>query len=87
MGALVIGVVAGIGAAWALRESQKHHATEDGPVLLYTILLALEAERLAPHAEVLAPGALVVAVSTLAHGLTAAPGRAVYRRWDRAPCR
>lgn len=41
VGALVVGVLAGVTAAKALHLAQRHKATEDGPSLLYTVLLAL----------------------------------------------
>ncbi|UVE94754.1 cation:proton antiporter [Dietzia sp. B32] len=40
-GALVVGIVAGVTAAKALHFSERHHDTETGPMLLYTLLLAL----------------------------------------------
>jgi sodium/hydrogen antiporter len=42
--------------------------------------LSLEAERLGVEPVVLAAGTLVVAASTVVHGLTASPGRVLYRR-------
>jgi len=52
-----------------------------GPVGVSALFyLTLEAERMGfPH-EVLAAGTMIVVVSTVAHGLTAAPGRVLYRR-------
>ena len=41
LGALVVGVVGGVAAAKALHLAQRHKTTEQGPMLLYTILLAL----------------------------------------------
>lgn len=41
LGALVVGILAGFAAAKALQRSEEHGDTEDGPILLYTILLAL----------------------------------------------
>ncbi|NLT29553.1 MAG: sodium:proton exchanger [Propionibacterium sp.] len=41
LGALLVGAVTGFVAAKALRLGEEHGATEDGPILLYTILLAL----------------------------------------------
>ncbi|MFI8694210.1 cation:proton antiporter domain-containing protein [Dietzia maris] len=40
-GALVVGIIAGVAAAKALHFSERHHDTETGPILLYTLLLAL----------------------------------------------
>ena len=52
-----------------------------GPVGVSALFyLTLESERLDTPSPVLAAGALVVAASTVAHGVTAAPGRAAYRR-------
>lgn len=52
-----------------------------GPVGVSAIFyLTLEADRFAVPPPVLAAGSLVVVASTVAHGLTAAPGRAAYRR-------
>jgi NhaP-type Na+/H+ or K+/H+ antiporter len=52
-----------------------------GPIGVSALFyLAMEAERLGADATVLAAGTLVVAVSTLVHGVTAAPGRVLYRR-------
>ncbi len=42
--------------------------------------LAMEADRLGADPTVIAAGTLVVAASTLVHGITAAPGRVLYRR-------
>ncbi len=56
-----------------------------GPVGVSAVFyLTLEAERLGVDPEVLAAGTLIVVVSTIAHGLTSSPGRAVYRRWSGA---
>ncbi|MGX5654576.1 cation:proton antiporter domain-containing protein [Geodermatophilus nigrescens] len=56
-----------------------------GPVGVSAVFyLTLEAERLAVDPVVLAAGSLVVAASTLVHGMTAAPGRVLYRRAARA---
>ena len=41
LGALVVGVIAGVAAAKALHFSERHHDTETGPMLLFTLLLAL----------------------------------------------
>lgn len=55
-----------------------------GPVGVSALFyLTLEAERLGADPVVLSAGALVVAVSTIAHGLTTAPGRVLYRRATR----
>lgn len=55
-----------------------------GPVGVSALFyLTLEAERLGGDPVVLSAGALVVAVSTIAHGLTTAPGRVLYRRATR----
>lgn len=40
-GALVVGIVAGYGAAKALHFSERHHDTETGPILMFTLLLTL----------------------------------------------
>lgn len=42
--------------------------------------MAMEADRLGADPTVIAAGTLVVAASTLVHGITAAPGRVLYRR-------
>lgn len=41
IGALIVGVIAGVAAAKALHFSERHHDTETGPMLLFTLLLAL----------------------------------------------
>ncbi|MDP3967089.1 MAG: cation:proton antiporter [Nocardioides sp.] len=52
-----------------------------GPVGVSALFyLTLEAERMSVPPTVLAAGSLVVVASTVVHGLTAAPGRAAYRR-------
>jgi NhaP-type Na+/H+ or K+/H+ antiporter len=52
-----------------------------GPIGVSALFyLAMEAERLGADPTVLAAGTLVVAASTLVHGVTAAPGRVLYRR-------
>lgn len=52
-----------------------------GPIRVSALFyLALEAERLGADPTVLAAGTLVVAASTLVQGVTAAPGRVLYRR-------
>lgn len=52
-----------------------------GPVGVSALFyLTLEADRMSVDPVLLAAGSLVVAVSTVAHGLTGAPGRALYRR-------
>lgn len=52
-----------------------------GPIGVSAVFyLAMEAERLAVDPVVLAAGSLVVAASTVVHGTTSAPGRALYRR-------
>ena len=54
-----------------------------GPISVAAIFyLTLEAERVSVDPALLAAGALVVAVSTVAHGVTSAPGRVLYRRWE-----
>lgn len=40
-GALVVGVIAGVAAAKALHFSERHHDTDTGPMLLFTLLLTL----------------------------------------------
>jgi NhaP-type Na+/H+ or K+/H+ antiporter len=52
-----------------------------GPIGVSALFyLSLEAERLAVEPEVLAAGSLVVAASTVVHGITSSPGRALFRR-------
>ena len=52
-----------------------------GPIGVSALFyLAMEAERLGADPTVLAAGTLVVAASTVLHGVTAAPGRVLYRR-------
>jgi sodium/hydrogen antiporter len=52
-----------------------------GPVGVAAVFyLTLEATRLGLPTEVLAAGTMVVVASTVAHGVTAAPGRVLYRR-------
>jgi NhaP-type Na+/H+ or K+/H+ antiporter len=52
-----------------------------GPIGVSALFyLALEAERVGADPTVLAAGSLIVVVSTVVHGLTAAPGRVLYRR-------
>jgi sodium/hydrogen antiporter len=52
-----------------------------GPIGVSALFyLALEAERLGANPTVIAAGTLVVAASTVVHGVTAAPGRVLYRR-------
>ncbi|MBB1040525.1 MULTISPECIES: cation:proton antiporter [unclassified Dietzia] len=41
LGALVLGVLAGVSAAKALHFSERHHTAENGPILMFTLLLAL----------------------------------------------
>jgi NhaP-type Na+/H+ or K+/H+ antiporter len=56
-----------------------------GPVGVSAVFyLTMEAERLGVKPDVLAAGTLVVVASTIAHGLTSAPGRAAYRLAARA---
>ena len=40
-GALIVGIAAGYGAAKALHFSERHHDTETGPMLMFTLLLTL----------------------------------------------
>jgi NhaP-type Na+/H+ or K+/H+ antiporter len=55
-----------------------------GPVGVSAVFyLTLEAQRLGVDKNVLAVGVLVVAASTVAHGLTSAPGRVLYRKATR----
>ncbi len=57
-----------------------------GPIGVSALFyLALEAERLRVDPVVLAAGSLVVAASTVVHGITAAPGRVLYRRLTSGP--
>jgi len=52
-----------------------------GPIGVSALFyLAMEAERLGADPTVLAAGTLVVAASTVLHGITASPGRVLYRR-------
>ena len=52
-----------------------------GPIGVSALFyLSVEAERLGAEPTVLAEGTLVVAVSTVVHGITASPGRVLYRR-------
>ncbi|WP_040340132.1 cation:proton antiporter [Candidatus Blastococcus massiliensis] len=52
-----------------------------GPIGVSALFyLSMEAERLGADPTVLAAGTLVVAASTVVHGVTAAPGRVLYRR-------
>jgi sodium/hydrogen antiporter len=52
-----------------------------GPIGVAAVYyLTLEAKRLGLPTEVLAAGMMVVVASTVAHGVTAAPGRVLYRR-------
>jgi sodium/hydrogen antiporter len=52
-----------------------------GPVGVAALFyLTLEATRIGLPTDVLAAGTMVVVASTVAHGVTAAPGRVVYRR-------
>lgn len=52
-----------------------------GPVGVSALFyLTLEAERLGVDPVVLSAGSLVVVASTVAHGMTSAPGRVLYRR-------
>jgi sodium/hydrogen antiporter len=54
-----------------------------GPVGVAAVFyLTLEAKRLGLPAEVLAAGTMIVVASTVAHGLTAAPARVLYRRFS-----
>ncbi|MEE6272857.1 cation:proton antiporter [Georgenia sp. MJ206] len=55
-----------------------------GPIGVAALLyLTMEADRLAMDPQLLAAGALVVALSTVVHGISATPGRALYRRATR----
>ncbi|NED97039.1 sodium:proton exchanger [Phytoactinopolyspora alkaliphila] len=57
-----------------------------GPVGVSALFyLTLEADRLGVDPVVLGAGALVVAASTVAHGVTSAPGRLLYRRAAHEP--
>lgn len=59
-----------------------------GPVGVAAVFyLTMEAEYGSEHPEILAAGSLVVVASTLAHGLSSAPGRALFRRVERARAR
>ncbi|MFZ4156874.1 cation:proton antiporter [Streptomyces griseoincarnatus] len=52
-----------------------------GPIGVSALFyLTMEAHRLGADPEVLAAGTLVIAVSTVVHGVTTAPGLALYRR-------
>ncbi|WP_183153211.1 hypothetical protein [Streptomyces sp. ZS0098] len=52
-----------------------------GPIGLSALFyLTMEAHRLGAAPEVLAAGTLGIAVSTVVHGVTTAPGLALYRR-------
>ncbi|MGY2129449.1 cation:proton antiporter domain-containing protein [Blastococcus sp. SYSU DS0617] len=52
-----------------------------GPIGVSALFyLSMEAQRLGADPTVLAAGTLVVAASTLMHGVTASPGRVLYRR-------
>ena len=52
-----------------------------GPIGVSALFyLSMEADRLGADPTVLAAGTLVVAASTVVHGLTASPGRVLYRR-------
>jgi sodium/hydrogen antiporter len=52
-----------------------------GPIGVSALFyLTMEADRLGAAPTVLAAGSLVVAVSTVVHGITAAPGRVLYRK-------
>jgi NhaP-type Na+/H+ or K+/H+ antiporter len=52
-----------------------------GPVGVSALFyLTLEADRIGVHADVLAAGSMVLVASTVAHGVTASPGRVLYRR-------
>ncbi|MCV2488181.1 cation:proton antiporter [Geodermatophilus sp. YIM 151500] len=56
-----------------------------GPIGVSALFyLALEAERLGLDPAVLAAGTLVVAASTVVHGVTASPGRVLFRRATRS---
>ena len=56
-----------------------------GPIGVSALFyLALEAERVGADPIVLSAGSLVVVVSTVVHGVTAAPGRVLYRRATRS---
>jgi sodium/hydrogen antiporter len=58
-----------------------------GPVGVAAVFyLTLEAKRLGLPTEVLAAGTMVVVASTVAHGVTAAPGRVLYRRASAGAC-
>ncbi|WP_091763855.1 cation:proton antiporter domain-containing protein [Blastococcus aurantiacus] len=64
-----------------LRVPDAVHLGWFGPIGVSALFyLAMEAERLGADPTVLAAGTLVVAASTLVHGITAAPGRVLYRR-------
>ena len=59
-----------------------------GPVGVSALFyLTLEVEEMGMQHSVLAAGSLVVVASTVAHGLTATPGRALYRRATSAASR
>jgi NhaP-type Na+/H+ or K+/H+ antiporter len=92
--ALVLGVLLlrRLPVVWLLRRPLRLRAADAtfvgwfGPIGVSGLFyLALEAERLPLDPVVLAAGSLVVASSTVVHGVTSAPGRALYRRWTSAP--
>ena len=52
-----------------------------GPIGVSALFYATpEAERSAVHEVVVAAGSLLVVASTVVHGITASPGRRLYRR-------
>ncbi len=74
-------VLAGLARPLGLRARDAAYLGWFGPVGVSALFyLTLEAERAAVPTVVLAAGSLVVVASTVAHGLTAAPGRALYAR-------
>lgn len=83
LGAVPLGVAAGAAAGWMLRRAEARRAVESGPLLIYTLLLALFV--LGPAGLLNLDGVLAAFVSGLAFNATSSAGeRADEYRIDEA---
>ncbi|MBB1245975.1 cation:proton antiporter [Streptomyces durbertensis] len=83
LGAVVFGAAVGAAGGWLLRRAEAHREVESGPLLIYTLLLALFV--LGPSGLLHLDGILAVFVSGLAFNATSSAGeRAAEYRIDEA---
>ncbi|MBB1251784.1 cation:proton antiporter [Streptomyces sp. OF3] len=83
LGAIVFGAAVGAAGGWLLRRAEAHREVESGPLLIYTLLLALFV--LGPSGLLHLDGILAVFVSGLAFNATSSAGeRATEYRIDEA---